>query len=275
MFSWLYPDLVEKAEDLEKTFSEEEKKFRKTLERGSRELEKVKGELLAAVKKEDLEFPAQTAFDMYQSFGFPFEMFLDELKDEQEKTGGEIEKKYQAELAESFHEKFEKHQEKSRAGAEQKFKGGLADHSEQVIKYHTATHLLHYALRKVLGEQVIQRGSNITGERLRFDFNHPKKLTKEEINKVEEIINAEIKKAHPVNFLITTKEEALETGAIHAFNEKYGDQVKVYYIGDSLDKAISKEFCGGPHVENTSEIGEIEIYKQDKIGKGLLRIYAR
>lgn len=275
MFSWLYPDLVEKAEDLEKTFSEEEKKFRKTLERGSRELEKVKGELLTAVKKEDLEFPAQTAFDMYQSFGFPFEMFLDELKDEQEKTGGEIEKKYQAELAESFHEKFEKHQEKSRAGAEQKFKGGLADHSEQVIKYHTATHLLHYALRKVLGEQVIQRGSNITGERLRFDFNHPKKLTKEEINKVEEIINAEIKKAHPVNFLITTKEEALETGAIHAFNEKYGDQVKVYYIGDSLDKAISKEFCGGPHVENTSEIGEIEIYKQDKIGKGLLRIYAR
>lgn len=275
MFSWLYSSLEEKQGNIQEVFSQEESKFRKTLEKGSRELEKKESELFEAVKEGNLDFLSQQAFDMYQSFGYPFEMFTEDLKDTLESNGEKISEKFAAELAEEFNQKFEEHQEKSRAGAEQKFKGGLADHSDQVIKYHTATHLLHYALRKVLGEQVIQRGSNITGERLRFDFNHPQKLTKEELKEVEKIVNNEIKKSYPVKFEIMSKNKALETGAIHAFNEKYSGQVKVYYIGKNLDNALSKEFCGGPHVKNTSEIGKIEIYKQDKIGKGLIRIYAR
>ncbi len=271
MFSWLYPDLEKKKTQIQEAFALEEDKFRKTLSKGARESEKIMPEILYAVKSKNIETLSSYAFDMYQSFGYPFEMFLEDVKD----AAGGLDKVFEAELAEDFNNKFEKHQEKSRTGAERKFKGGLADHSEQVIKYHTATHLLHLALREVLGDQVVQHGSNITGERLRFDFNHGKKLTPGEIKQVEEIVNEYIKKALPVNFAILSKKKALETGAIHAFNEKYGEKVKVYYIGKSLKDAVSKEFCGGPHVENTSIISPIEIYKQDNIGKGMLRLYAR
>ena len=130
-------------------------------------------------------------------------------------------------------------------------------------------------MRTVLGAQVVQRGSNITGERLRFDFNHDTKLTDQQIEAVEKVVNDAVDNSLPVNFEMMPKDQAEKTGAIHAFGEKYGDTVKVYYIGKDLESAISKEFCGGPHVQNTNEIGHIEIYKQDKIGEGLLRVYAR
>jgi alanyl-tRNA synthetase len=167
------------------------------------------------------------------------------------------------------------HQDISRTGAEKKFKGGLADQSETVVKYHTATHLLGMALRKVLGDQIRQIGSNITMERLRFDFPHSGKLSEEELQKVVGIINDTIKKNLSVNFTIMPKEDAIKSGAIYLSGEQYPDQVKIYYIGEDLSSAISKEFCGGPHVKNTGELKEIEIYKQEKIGEGKMRIYAK
>jgi alanyl-tRNA synthetase len=143
------------------------------------------------------------------------------------------------------------------------------------VKYHTATHLINAALHQVLGDHVAQRGSNITGDRLRFDFSHDEKLTDDQIQQVEEIVNKKVSEALPVQFVVLPKEEAEVTGAIHAFGEKYGEQVKVYYIGSSLESAASKEFCGGPHVSNTQEIGQISIYKQESVGKGVRRLYAR
>jgi len=271
MLSWLYPDLEKKVGSIQEIFSEEEIKFGKTLSRGAREVEKNKEKIESSLKSDSNSGLADLAFNMYQSLGYPYEMFIEDLKD----IDPDLKEKRLEDLELVFLARFAEHQKKSRAGAEQKFKGGLADHSEQVLKYHTATHLLHLGLRKVLGDQVVQHGSNITGERLRFDFNHPQKLSEEQITQIEEIIDQTIQKALPVKFEIMPKEKALETGAIHAFNEKYPDQVKVYYIGESLGAAVSKEFCGGPHVENTSEIPVMEIYKQDKIGEGMLRIYAR
>jgi alanyl-tRNA synthetase len=155
------------------------------------------------------------------------------------------------------------------------FKGGLADQSEQTVRYHTATHLLHQSLFDILGPSVRQEGSNITGERLRFDFAADRKLTDEELKNVEKNINDKIAESLPVNFKIMPKEEANKVGAKSFFREKYPDMVKVYYIGDNLETAYSKEFCGGPHVGNTKEIGKIEIYKLEKIGSNLFRIYAR
>jgi alanyl-tRNA synthetase len=174
-----------------------------------------------------------------------------------------------------FNEEFKKHQELSRAGAEQKFKGGLADNSEQVVRYHTTTHLLHQALHDVLGEGVGQKGSNITSERLRFDFSYPQKMTSEQIKKVEEIVNEKIKAKLPVNKVIMPIEDAEKTGARHFFGEKYGDEVSIYYIGDTLERAYSKEFCGGPHVANTSELnGTFKISKEEAVSAGVRRIKA-
>jgi len=271
MVSWLYPELEGRLSDIQKVFNEEEGRFRKTLERGSREVGKNLEKVREFVEGKNTKGLAKLAFNVYQSHGYPFEMFIEDVKE----MGDGLEGKFTEEVERKFDTIFNQHQEKSRAGAEQKFKGGLADHSEQVLKYHTATHLLHLGLRKVLGDQVVQHGSNITGERLRFDFNHTQKMTEEELKEVEGVINSAVKDALPVKFEILPKEKALETGALHAFNEKYGDQVKIYYVGEDLGKAISKEFCGGPHVENTSEIPVMEIYKQDKIGEGMLRLYAK
>ncbi len=263
MFEWLYPDLPGKQEDIIALFIEEEEKFRKTLEKAarkvSRRLDKFNGDSLAL---------AEIAFDLFQSMGYPPEMFLEDVIERGIKVNEE-------EFYKVYNDKFKKHQEGSRQGAEAKFKGGLADHSEQVVKYHTTTHLLHWALRQVLSDEITQRGSNITGERLRFDFNHDAKLTQEQVEKVEALVNEKIEQGLNVDFVIMPKEEALETGAIHAFGEKYGDDVKVYFIGDSLENAVSKEFCGGPHVKNTSELDPIKIYKQESVGKGVRRIYAK
>jgi alanyl-tRNA synthetase len=173
----------------------------------------------------------------------------------------------------SFEKEFEKHQVLSRTTSAGVFKGGLADHSPEVIKLHTATHLLLASLRKVLGDQIVQKGQNITKERSRFDFPGNEKLSDVQIKKVEDMVNETIERNLPVNFKILPKDEALKTGAIHAFNEKYADTVKVYFVGDSLADAESCEFCGGPHVTHTGEIGRVRIKKQEKIGANLVRIY--
>jgi len=167
-----------------------------------------------------------------------------------------------------------KHQDLSRSGAEQRFKGGMGDTSSESIKYHTTTHLLHQALRDVLGDSVIQKGSNITAERLRFDFTHDTKMTDEEKKKVEDVVNHKIKENLTVNKVIMNKEEAEKTDATHLFGEKYGDEVSIYYIGDSLENAYSKEFCGGPHVENTGVLGHFKIVKEEAISAGVRRIKA-
>lgn len=264
MFLWLYPDLQEKQTDITQLFSNEETKFEKTLANAGKTVAKI----LDSVKETTEAALAKTAFNLFQSVGYPQESFLDELEKREIKID-------EAKFTQEFDQIFKAHQSLSKAGAEQKFKGGLADHSDDTVRYHTATHLLHMALRKVLGEQVIQRGSNITGERLRFDINYNQQLTAEQINEIENIVNSAVDSAHPVNFVMLPKEQAEKTGAIHAFGEKYGEEVKVYFIGESLDKAVSKEFCGGPHVTNTSEIGHIRIFKQKKIGENLLRLYAQ
>ncbi|MFC1755775.1 alanine--tRNA ligase [Patescibacteria group bacterium] len=269
-FKWIYPDLVSKKEGIEESFKDEEGKFGDTLRRASNEFGKNKENIIAQSSEKNVEGVSEEAFNLYQSLGYPFEMFLDDLRD-----SGVVDEEFLRDMSEVFKKRYEEHQIKSRAGAEGKFKGGLADNSEEVLKYHTATHLLLHALREVLGDQIQQHGSNITGERLRFDFNYQEKLTEGQILEIEGIINDAIKKALPVKFAIMEKQEALETGALHAFNEKYGDSVKVYYIGDDFSSAISKEFCGGPHVENTSQISPVEIFKQKNIGKGMLRVYLR
>lgn len=202
-------------------------------------------------------------FTLFTTYGFPFELTEEIAKEKEIK----IDRK-------KFEEDFKKHQEISKAGMEQKFKGGLAGHGEMEIKYHTATHLLHQALHDVLGDEVEQRGSNITSDRLRFDFSFSRKLTDDEKKKVEDIVNEKIKEALPVKHSVFDKEEAVKSGAQHFFEKKYPDEVSVYYIGDSLENAYSKEFCGGPHVENISVLGHFKIIKEEAVSAGTRRIKA-
>ena len=180
----------------------------------------------------------------------------------------------------AFANKMEEHQKLSRAGAAQKFAGGLADHQEKTIMGHTATHLLQQALRDVLGNHVYQTGSNITIERLRFDFSHNEKLTDEQIQQVETIVNKKIQENLPVHFEMLPLKKAKELGAIGLFDEKYQEKVKVYFIGGSgqegdYNSIYSKEFCGGPHVNFTSEIKSFKIIKQENIGNKQRRVYAK
>jgi len=241
-----YPELIERAPAIKNEIAKEEKKFRETLEKGLREFEK-----------------GRNPFDLYQSFGFPIEL-AEELAKEKGLTIDRT----------KFDEEMKKHQELSRQGAEQKFKGGLGGSSEQIVKYHTATHLLQQALVDVLGPEVAQKGSNITEERLRFDFAWPAKMTDEQKAEVEKIVNEKITANLPVNKVILSKDEAEKTGARHLFSEKYGDEVSIYFIGDSLDTAYSKEFCGGPHVENTGILGHFKITKEEAVAAGVRRIKA-
>lgn len=241
-----YPILTEKLDYIKNEISQEEIKFKKTLEKGLKEFEK-----------------GADAFTLFSSYGFPLEITLELAKEK----GLAIDVK-------SFEEEFKKHQDLSRAGAEKKFKGGLADTSEMSLKYHTATHLLHQALHDVLGEGVGQKGSNINPERLRFDFSHVAKMSDEEKKRVEDIVNEKIKQALPVNKVIMPKAQAEKTGARHFFGEKYDDEVSIYFIGPSLEQAYSKEFCGGPHVKNTSELGVFKIQKEEAVSQGVRRIKA-
>ncbi|MGD0523280.1 MAG: alanine--tRNA ligase [Candidatus Microgenomates bacterium] len=238
------PDNI-KAVTADEVILEELLKFNNTLERGLKEIGKID------------KIDGKIAFDLYQSFGFPLELTADIFEEKGQKINRE-----------EFEQEFTKHKELSRTASSGMFKGGLADAGEQVTKYHTATHLLHAALRQILGDRVTQKGSNITTERLRFDFSYPQKLTDYELQKVEDLINVQIEKKLPVTFTTESLDDAIAEGALHFFAEKYGDQVKVYSIGN-----FSKEVCGGPHVSNTEEIGRVRIIKQEKVGSAILRIY--
>jgi alanyl-tRNA synthetase len=246
------PDLKEQEKEIKEAIEAEEKKFRQTLRNGLQEFEKT------VLKTEKHDLTGTEAFYFYQSFGFPKEI-MQELCAE-----NNIDFDVQG-----FEREFEKHQNISRAGTAQRFAGGLADHSVQTTKLHTATHLLHAALRKTLGDHVQQKGSNITPERLRFDFSHPQKMTAEEIGTVERMVNEQIERKLPVTKEIMTPDEAKQAGALGFFEKKYGEQVSVYTAGD-----FSKEICGGPHVENTGEIGKFKIIKEEAVSAGIRRIKA-
>lgn len=232
-------------------------KFGKALNRGLRKLEKS----ISNNTKIDGKF----VFDLYQTEGFPLELTLEILEQKGVKFS-EKDKK-------DFEKEFEGHRKSSRSAASGMFKGGLVDHSGEVKRLHTATHLLQAALRKVLGDHVEQKGQNIVKERSRFDFSHEKKLTEEELKEVEDLINKIVKENLPVKNKMLPKSDAEKSGALHFFGEKYGDEISVYFVGKDLKSAFSKEYCGGPHVKSTGEIGRVRIKKQEKIGAGVVRIY--
>ena len=251
----MYPELEKNRETIKNVIIEEKNKFVKTLSHGEREFEKE----IKKLKEQNIGIiSGKIVFRLYDTYGFPPEV----TKELAEENGLKIN-------LDEFNKLFKEHQEKSRQGAEQKFKGGLADQNEKTISYHTATHLLHEALREVLGEHVKQSGSNITEERLRFDFTHPQKMTKEEIQKVEDLVNKQIQKDLPVTCEEMSYEDAKKSGAIGLFTDKYGDKVKVYTIGD-----FSKEICGGPHVTHTGDMGTFKIKKEESSSSGVRRIKA-
>lgn len=249
-FAGQYPELERERENILQELAQEESKFAGTLEKGLRELGK-----LSQPDGADL-------FRIFETYGLPLELSLEELN-----------LKNSTSLQTQFAKAFSAHQAKSRGGAERKFTGGLADHSEQTVRLHTATHLLNAALRDILGDRVKQRGSNITAERLRFDFSHDAKLTDEEVNQVEALVNQWIKEDLPVTHQEMPLAEAKRIGAQMEFGHKYPEIVSVYFVGDP-ESASSKEFCGGPHVDRTGEIGEFRIRKQESVGAGLRRIKA-
>ena len=250
-----YTELKENETLILTELKAEEDKFLETLKKGEAEFEKMLPNLLKNPKK---IIPGRMAFKLYDTYGFPIEL-TEELASESGLTVNR----------EEFDEAFKKHQELSRAGSEQVFKGGLADHSEQTTAYHTATHLLHKALRMVLGDHVQQKGSNITAERLRFDFSHPEPMTEAEKKEVERLVNEAIKADLPVTMEVMPLEEAKKIGAMALFGEKYEDVVKVYKIGD-----FSTEVCGGPHVEKTGGLGNFVIKKEQSSSSGVRRIRA-
>ena len=251
----MYPDLEKNGNMIKETIIEEKNKFVKTLTHGEKEFQKA---MNVAKNQGKNEIDGETVFKLYDTYGFPPEV----TKELAEENAMKVD-------MEKFKELFKEHQEKSRQGSEQKFKGGLAGNSEIETKYHTATHLLNAALKVVLGPDTHQRGSNITTERMRFDFNCDHKMTDEEKKKVEDLVNEWIKADLPVTVQEMTKEEALNSGAECMFIEKYPDIVKVYSIGE-----VSKELCGGPHVGHTAEIGTFKIKKEEASSAGIRRIKA-
>ncbi len=249
-YSDTYPELITNKEFIIKEIEQEEKKFTATLEKGLREFAKQK------------TVDGKIAFILFSTYGFPLEM-TEELAQE---NNIQINKQ-------EFEAEFKKHQELSRTASAGMFKGGLADDSVMSTRYHTATHLLHQALRKILGPEVAQKGSNINTERLRFDFSYPDKMTPEQIKAVEDLVNEQINKALAVSWSEMTVEEAKEKNAIGLFGHKYGEKVKVYTVG-SDDNFFSREICGGPHVNNTKELGTFKITKEEASSAGVRRIKA-
>jgi len=248
-----YPKLEEFEKTIINELEKEEVKFKKSLAAGIREFKKIKGNI-----------SGKNAFDLFQNFGFPIEL-TEELADEFNKKVDRS----------SFEKAIKKHQKLSRASSK-KTMGGLVLQTDKATKLHTATHLMHQALRDVLGKHVHQTGSNITNERLRFDFTHANKLLDAEINKIEKIVNEKIKLGLLVKKQTMKKEDAQKIGAIGLFQEKYGDEVSIYYISPSedLDNAYSKEYCGGPHITNTNKLGDFNVIKQESSGSGVRRVYA-
>lgn len=248
-----YPEIKNNEEKIISELQKEILRFDETLQKGLIEFEKLKKYI------QNNRISGKAAFRLYDTFGFPIEMTI-ELAEE---NGITVDK-------EGYEECFREHQEKSHAGAEQKFKGGLADNSEQTSKLHTATHILLATLKRVLKDNTIsQKGSNITAERLRFDFNFERPLTEEEIKEVEKGVNEVINRALPITCEEMSAEVALKSGAEGAFAERYGEVVKVYSIGD-----YSKEICGGPHAGNTKELGKFSISKEQSSSAGIRRIKA-
>ncbi|PIU78927.1 MAG: alanine--tRNA ligase [Candidatus Moranbacteria bacterium CG06_land_8_20_14_3_00_43_56] len=249
----VYPELEREKNKITEELTQEEVRFRTTLEKG---LKKIK-EIIAESRKEE-KISGERAFYLFSTYGFPLEL-TKEIAAEHNISVDE----------ENYHEEFKKHQELSRTVSAGMFKGGLADAGEKAAKLHTATHLLLAALRQVLGNHVIQKGSNITGERLRLDFSHDKKMTPEEIQKVEELVNEAISKDIPVKCEEMTLDDAQKAGALGVFGEKYGDKVKVYSVLD-----FSREICGGPHANATGELGKFRIVKEEASSAGVRRIKA-
>ncbi len=295
-----YPHLKKNEEVLLKELANEEERFRKVIELGLKKSEKIfnkktpigpkkysqlmqfkdkkeffkqiyrsfkgkgkKGEkFVVPVTEQEVAkatVSGKEVFDLYQTFGFPIEMIIELVQ----------EKRLLVDIK-GYQEEMKKHQELSQVNLKKKFAGGLADHSKEVTKLHTTTHLLHQALRQVLGEGVHQVGSNITPERLRFDFTYPEKLTQGQIEEVEDLVNQQIQKDLAVKIEMMTLDEAKKKGALAFFTDKYGEKVKVYSIGD-----FSQEVCGGPHVDSLGEIGSVKIIKEEAVGAGRRRIYAR
>ncbi len=250
----VYPNLSAGSpmEEIASVMRTEEEKFRKTLTRGMSEFQKIVNMSV------DERISGVHAFQLFSTYGFPLELTeeLGALQHRSVDTAG-------------FWKEFETHQQLSRKGAEQKFAGGLADHSAETMRHHTATHLLHQALRDVLGETVFQKGSNVTRERLRFDFSYPTKVTPEQLKRVEKIVQEQIRRDLPVSFEVMDVSEARRRGAIGVFEERYGNKVKVYSMGD-----YSKEICGGPHVEHTGVLKGFKILKEEAVSAGIRRIKA-
>ena len=259
-FKGPYPELEENRASIISELNQEEAKFMETLQKGEHEFEKLLPNLLKDPKK---IMSGRLAFKLYDTYGFPIEL-TEELARER---GMGINR-------EEFDEAFKKHQELSRAGGGQAFKGGLQDNSEISAKYHTATHLLHQALRAVLGEHVAQKGSNITAERMRFDFSHNAPMSADEIKKVQDIVNEQIQKDLPIFMEVMDIEAATASGAVALFGEKYEVQVKVYTVGNSSGDWFSKEVCGGPHAERTGALGKFVIQKEQSSSAGVRRIRA-
>jgi len=249
-YSGDYPHLKSNEDFIVTELRKEYKKFNNTLVRGLNRFNRI-----ARNKK---KIDGKDAFLLYQSFGFPIEI----TKDLGQENDIFVD-------VDGFHEEFQMHQKVSRASADKKFGSGLADTAKETVKLHTATHLLNEALRRVLGKEITQKGSNITQERLRFDFNFDRKLTDQEIKDVEELVNGQIKEALPVKRIETTLDEAIKIGSQAVFEQKYGEKVSVYSIGD-----FSMELCSGPHVENTGELGRFKIIKEEGISAGVRRIRA-
>jgi len=253
--------------DIKQELEKEEDKFRNTLEKGMLEFHKMTGAypVVYPTVIGGKTINGRDLFDLYQNLGFPLELSLEIAKEKNIKISNEAIEQYNSML--------EEHKQLSRTASAGMFKGGLADDGEIAVKYHTSTHLLHQALRQVLGEHVQQKGSNINSERLRFDFTHTDKMTPEQISEVENIVNEQIKKDLPVTMEEMSPEEAKKQGALGFFEHKYGEKVKVYTIGPS-DNYFSREICGGPHVENIGTLGHFKIKKEESSSAGIRRIKA-
>ncbi len=252
----VYPELKNNEAKILDELSREEKTFEEALEKGTREFEKLIARVPAHVVKKVIS--GKNAFFLYETYGFPVELTAEMA----------AEKGFTVDM-EGYKAAYEKHQALSRQGAEQKFKGGLADHSEETAKLHTATHLLQAALRKVLGNHVCQKGSNITAERLRFDFSHEEKMTPEQIAEVQKLVNEAIERKLAVICEEMALEDAQKSGAMGLFESKYAEKVKVYTMGD-----VSKEICGGPHANNTGDLEGFRILKEESSSRGVRRIKA-
>lgn len=243
-----YPTIDQKVPEISEKITQEVDKFRKTIDKGLKEFQKC----------DPQKVDAKLAFDLFQTYGFPFEITQELLA----QKGCQIDQN-------KFKKEFERHQEKSRTASRGMFKGGLADHSETITKLHTATHLLHASLRKILGEHVKQVGSNITSERLRFDFTHPQAVSEKELQQIEDLVNEQIQKNLKITCQTMSLEKAQNLGALAFFGQKYPDQVKVYKVGN-----FSLEVCGGPHIDFTGKLGRFKIKKEESCGAGKRRIYA-